>query len=67
MIPHYIVLSILGYAVAVVIIIGFFAVIILGRWPVGLGKFVIGYTRWYQRFMAYVMLLTDQYPPFSFD
>ena len=51
-------------ALAVVDIIGFFAVIILGRWPDGLRDFVVGVHRWAYRVQAYVYLLTDAYPPF---
>jgi len=62
--PHYIVLIFLFIALAVVDLIGFFAVIILGRWPEGLREFVIGVHRWGYRVGAYVNLLTDAYPPF---
>ncbi len=66
-IPHMIVLFALFLAAYVVITIGFFAVIILGRWPGGLGTFMIGLIRWSTRVNAYTYLLTDEYPPFSFD
>ena len=46
-------------------IIGFFAVIILGRWPTGMNDFLIGFLRWNTRVNAYCYLLTDEYPPFS--
>ena len=62
--PHYIVLLFLFVALAVVDLIGFFAVIILGRWPAGLRDFVVGVHRWGYRVAAYVGLLTDVYPPF---
>lgn len=44
-IPHAIVLFFLSIAVSVVALIGWFAVIILGRWPEGLESFVVGYIR----------------------
>jgi hypothetical protein len=47
--------------------IGFFAVIILGRWPAGLESFMIGFIRWSTRFSAYYYLLTDDFPPFGFE
>ncbi len=65
--PHVLVLAILGIALYVVMIIGWFAVLILGRWPVGLRDFVLGYLRWTTRVNVYYMLLTDDYPPFSFN
>jgi hypothetical protein len=66
-IPHLIVLFFLAIAFYVVYIIGWFAVIILGRWPAGLESFMIGFIRWTARFNAYYYLLTDEYPPFGFE
>jgi hypothetical protein len=64
-IPHYIVLVLLYVAVYVVVIIGFFAVIITGAWPEGMRNFVVGVMRWSSRVSMYILLMTDQYPPFS--
>lgn len=64
-IPQAIVLFFVSIAWYFVMLIGFFAVLILGRWPVGLRDFAVGYQRWNLRVNAYVMLLTDDYPPFS--
>lgn len=66
-IPHLIVLSILGIALYVVAVVAFFAVLFTGRWPEGLRDFALGVGRWYVRFEAYFLLLTDEYPPFSLD
>jgi hypothetical protein len=33
--------------------------------PAGLDGFIAGYVRWSLRSNAYIMLLTDEYPPFS--
>ena len=65
--PHYIVLIVLGIGVYVVAIIGFFAVLITGRWPESLRNFIIGVSRWGNRVSLYVYLITDTYPPFSLD
>jgi hypothetical protein len=65
LIPQIFVLFFVGIAAYVVMFIGFFAVIILGRWPSGLNTFLIGYLRWNTRVNAYGYLLTDEYPPFS--
>ncbi len=51
----------------VVMVIGFFAVIILGRWPAGLQSFLVGFNRFNSRVGAYYNLLTDDYPPFGFQ
>ncbi|MEV7397902.1 DUF4389 domain-containing protein [Aeromicrobium sp. NPDC092404] len=65
LIPHFFVFFFLAIAMYVVVIIGWFAVIILGRWPSGLESFVVGFIRWMARFNAYANLLTDKYPPFG--
>jgi hypothetical protein len=64
-IPQLVVLALVGIGLAFVMIVGWFAVIILGRWPEGMGRFVIGVMRWNTRLNGYVYLLTDEYPPFS--
>ncbi len=66
-IPHLIVLALIGIVAIFVYIIGWFAVLFTGRWPVGLRNFVIGLTRWSTRLNAYMYLLTDTFPPFSFE
>jgi hypothetical protein len=64
-IPHLIVLAALVVAAFVVGVVAFFAVIFTGRWPQGLRGFVLGVGRWWLRVDAYLLLLADQYPPFS--
>jgi Domain of unknown function (DUF4389) len=64
-IPHYIALLFVGIAAYVAIIIGWFAVLITGSWPEGLRNFLVGVQRWGMRVGAYLLLLTDEYPPFS--
>jgi hypothetical protein len=66
-IPHFIVLYFLGIAAAVVVFIGFFAVLFTGKWPDGLRTFLIGYYRWSYRVSGYATLLVDEYPPFSLE
>ncbi|MBV9659709.1 MAG: DUF4389 domain-containing protein [Acidimicrobiales bacterium] len=56
---------ILGIALDVVMFIAFFAVLITGRWPVGLRKFVVDVLFWWVRVNAWYQLLADPYPPFS--
>lgn len=66
--PHYIVLSFLWFAVAVVTVIAWFAILFTGRYPRGLFDFAVGVNRWTVRVFAYAFLLTtDRYPPFSMD
>jgi hypothetical protein len=64
-IPQLIVLALLGIALVVVGVIAFFAVLFTGRWPDGLRDFALGVGRWWLRVQAYLVLLTDEYPPFT--
>ena len=66
-IPHMIVLALLGIVWMVVALIGWFAVLFTGRWPAGLKRFTLGYFRWGLRVGAYQLLIIDDYPPFSLD
>ena len=60
-------LFVLYIAVYVVVVIAFFVVIFTGSWPAGMRDFVVGVMRWSSRVSAYILLMTDQYPPFSLD
>ena len=65
-IPHYIVLWFLWIGAVVCVIIAWFAILFTGRYPRGLFDYVVGVTRWSLRVSAYaILLITDQYPPFS--
>jgi hypothetical protein len=64
-IPHYIIITVLGYAAGVVAVIAWFAALFTGTVPAGLHSFLGGYTRWNARYQAYALLVTDEYPPFS--
>ncbi|MBM3723311.1 MAG: DUF4389 domain-containing protein [Actinobacteria bacterium] len=64
--PHYIVLAFLYVALVFVVVIGWVATVIMGRYPLPLFDFVVGVLRWTLRVYAYAFLLvTDRYPPFS--
>ena len=65
-IPHYIVLGLLVIIALFAVVIAWFAILFTGRYPRGLFDFVVGVSRWGLRVQAYALLLvTDQYPPFS--
>ncbi len=66
-IPHVIILALLGIAVGIVIMLAWFAIVFAGRSPAALVRFTIGYARWAARANAYGSLLTGAYPPFSMD
>lgn len=38
-----------------------------GKYPPDIYKFVMGINRWSYRVLAYALLMTDKYPPFSLD
>ncbi len=66
-IPHYVVLFFLNLAMLVVALIGWFGALFMGRLPGWAHTYISGVTRWDVRVNAYLFLLTDRYPPFSFD
>ena len=67
MIPAAIVAYIIGIVAFVCWVIGAFAVLFTGKWPEGLRSWVQKGLRAYLRLYAYVFLLTDKYPPLTFD
>ena len=65
-IPHFIILVFLTLAAIVSVIVAWFAILFTGRYPRGLFDFVEGVFRWWNRVLGYaVVLVTDEYPPFS--
>lgn len=59
--------GLLGAVAAVVTMISWFAILITGTQPDALRRFAIFYLRWRARAVGYLMLLTDEYPPFNDD
>jgi len=51
----------------VLTIIAWFAILLTGRYPEGLARLAVGAMRWELRVEAYLLLLVDEYPPFSFE
>ena len=67
-IPHLIVLALVGLAAYVVLVIAFFAILFTGRYPRGMFDFVVGTARWYFRTQAYAFwFMTDRSPPYSLN
>jgi Domain of unknown function (DUF4389) len=64
-IPQFVVLALVTIANLVVLVFAFLAVLFTGRWPGGLRDFTVGVMRWFLRVEAYLLLLTDEYPPFA--
>ncbi len=66
-IPQFIVLFFISIAWVITAIIGWFAILFTGAYPEGLYRFAVGYLRWSLRVESYVLLMHDEYPPFSLD
>ena len=64
-IPHFIILEFLGLGAVIVTVIAWFFILFSGRYPRGLFDYVAGGMRWGARVWAYVLSLTDEYPPFN--
>lgn len=65
MIPAAIFSGIITFFAQVLIFFAVFAVLFTGVWPAGMRDFVVKALGVQLRFNSYVMLLTDEYPPFS--
>jgi hypothetical protein len=64
-IPHFILLFFIVFAWWITAIVSWFLILITGNYPDGLYQFGVGTLRWMLRVEAYVLLLVDEYPPFS--
>lgn len=65
LIPHCFVLIFLGIAQFFVALIAQVAVVINGDYPAGMFAFVTGVLRWGTRVSAFILALSDRYPPFT--
>lgn len=66
-IPHFIVLYFLSLIAYLLVFIAFFAILFTRKYPRGMFDFVVNFYRWNANVGAYVGLLRDEYPPFSWD
>jgi hypothetical protein len=67
LIPHIVVLWVLGMCWAFTTIVAWLMILLTGRYPGSLFEFGVGVMRWSTRVEAYALLLTDEYPPFNID
>jgi hypothetical protein len=63
--PHLFVLWLLGIAWAFTTAIAWVVILVTGRYPATLYGFAIGVLAWSVRVEAYMLLLRDEYPPFT--
>ena len=66
-IPHFAIIYALSLVMSVLTFIAFFAILFTKRYPQELFNFVVNVSRWTENVYAYVFLLRDEYPPFSWD
>jgi hypothetical protein len=66
-IPHGVVLFFVNFAWFVTTVVAWFAIVFSGKYPKSLYGFGVGAMRWNVRVQAYVLLLRDEYPPFSLE
>jgi hypothetical protein len=66
-IPHFIVLFFVLIAWCITTIVAWFVILFTGEYPAGLYEFGVGSLRWLIRVQAYMLLLVDEYPPFSLE
>jgi len=66
-IPHYIVAYVLSLVGSVVLMLSWFIIVITGKLPEGLANFTIMTQRYTMRTYGFLLGLTEDYPPFSFD
>jgi hypothetical protein len=64
-IPHFIVLFFVLLAWCFTTIAAWFMILFTGTYPPGLYEFGVGALRWRLRVEAYLLLMVDEYPPFS--
>jgi hypothetical protein len=65
--PHIVVLSFLLLGWLVTTVVAWFAILFTGSYPSSMYLFGIGVMRWALRVEAYLLLLVDEYPPFTLD
>jgi hypothetical protein len=65
--PHFFVLGFLGFAAYFAYAWAWLAILFTGKYPPGAFNFITGVLRWGTRVYAYMLLMTEEYPPFSLD
>jgi hypothetical protein len=67
-IPHFLVLGLLNIVVTYILWpLSWIIILIMGRYPLSMWNFTLGFLRWTANVNAYAFLQRDEYPPFSMD
>jgi len=71
-IPHYIILGLMrgngSYGLlGIMVLVAGVLLLFTGRYPRPIFDFVMGMNLWHYRMVAYVLLMTERYPPFRLD
>jgi len=64
-IPHLIWSMLYGIAAELAVVVAWFAILFTGRYPQSIYDFAAGYLRYATRLLGYMLLTTDEYPPFD--
>jgi hypothetical protein len=67
LIPHFLILALIGIVVAFMILVSWVPVLFLGRQADVIVQWIGGFYRWGVRVSAYALLLSGKYPPFRLD
>lgn len=65
LIPHFIVLYVLGVVQLVLVFVANVIILVTAEFPEGLVGFVVGVMRWQTRVTSFALGLVDEYPPFT--
>ena len=66
-VPQYLIVYALNAVFNVISLVAFFAIMFTGAYPRSLFDFAVNTQRWRMNLVGYVMLIRDEYPPFSFE
>ncbi len=64
-IPHLIVMALLGIVTSLITLAAWFIILFTGSYPAGMSGFVVNWLHWFARATGYMYLLTGLYPPFA--
>jgi hypothetical protein len=65
--PQIFTIAVLGVVWAITTLLAWFSILFTGNYPPALYDFGVGVLRWSTRVEAYLLLLHDEYPPFSLE